>query len=69
MSAYQTDQFARDAIDLILKRNATRQANLGEEDTEEMKALKQEAKDIWEEDLKIITVIDPEFWGVIREQE
>lgn len=66
MSAYHTDQFARAAIDLILKRNATRQANLGIESTEEER---READKIWQEDLIIITVIDPEFWGVIQEQE
>lgn len=67
MSAYHTDQFARDAIDIILKRNATRQAHQGIEDTQEMRTRKKKDALAWEEDLIIITVIDPEFWGVIQE--
>jgi hypothetical protein len=35
MSLYTTDQFAREAIDILLKRNAARQANLGIESTDE----------------------------------
>lgn len=66
MSLYHTDQYVREAIDLILKRNAKRQANLGVESTPEER---EHARNVWDEDLKIINVIDPEFWGVIQEQE
>ena len=64
MSKYNTDQFAREAIDILLKRNAARQANLGtESEPEERESVKKE----WNENLKIISVLDPEFWGVIQE--
>ena len=64
MSLYTTDQFAREAIDILLKRNAARQANLGTESEPEEREL---ASVTWREDLKVISVIDPEFWGVIQE--
>jgi hypothetical protein len=64
MSLYNTDQFVREAIDILLKRNAARQANLGtESEPEEREFVKKE----WNENLKIISVLDPEFWGVIQE--
>ena len=66
MSLYHQDQFVREAIDLILKRNAKRQANLGTESTDQER---ESARLIWAEDLKLISVIDPEFWSVIHEQE
>jgi len=66
MSLYKTDQFAREAIDILLKRNAARRANLGTESTEQEHEY---ARLIWSEDLKVINVIDPEFWGVIQGQE
>lgn len=66
MSLYRTDQFAREAIDILLERNASRRANLGTESTEQEH---ESARLIWSEDLKVISVIDPEFWGVIQEQE
>jgi len=66
MSLYRRDQFAREAIDILLKRNAARQANLGTESEDEEREF---ARVTWSEDLKIISVIDPEFWGVIQEQE
>ena len=51
MSLYNTDQFVREAIDILLKRNAARQANLGtESEPEEREFVKQE----WNENLKII---------------
>jgi hypothetical protein len=64
MSLYATDQFAREAIDILLKRNAARQANLGTESTDEER---ESTKQDWRDSLKIISVIDPEFWGVIQE--
>jgi hypothetical protein len=64
MSLYTTDQFAREAIDILLKRNAARQANLGIESTDEARL---SVKEDWSDSLKIISVIDPEFWGVIQE--
>ena len=66
MSLYKTDQFVREAIDILLKRNAARRANLGTESEDEER---ESARLIWAEDLKLISVIDPEFWSVIHEQE
>ena len=66
MRRYHQDQFVREAIDLILKRNAKRQANLGTESTDPEREF---ARVTWNEDLKLISVIDPEFWSVIQEQE
>tara|TARA_R110002126_G_scaffold240363_1_gene383592 strand:- start:288 stop:482 length:195 start_codon:yes stop_codon:yes gene_type:complete len=64
MSLYKTDQFVREAIDILLKRNAARQASLGtESEPEDRLSVKQD----WKDSLKIISVIDPEFWGVIQE--
>jgi hypothetical protein len=66
MSLYHTNQGIREAIDRILKRNASRQANQGTETTDEQKL--RDAK-LWTHDLMEIGKLDPEFWSVIKEQE
>lgn len=64
MSRYHQDQFVREAIDILLKRNAARRANLGTESEDEEREF---ARVTWNEDLKLISVIDPDFWSVIQE--
>ena len=64
MSRYHEDEYVREAIDIILKRNAKAQANLGTESEDKERV---SVKDYWSDSLKIINVIDPEFWGVIQE--
>ena len=66
MSLYHTNTGIREAIDLILKRNAKRQANQGTETSDEQKL--RDAK-LWTHDLMEIGKLDPEFWAVIKEQE
>jgi len=55
---YYTNQGIREAIDRYLKKNASRQANLGMESTTEERA--QAAKE-WENDLMEIAKLDNEF--------
>ena len=66
MSLYHTNQGIRESIDLILKRNATRQANQGTDTTDEQRF--RDAK-LWGHDLMEIGKLDPEFWSIIQEQE
>jgi len=66
MSLYHTNIGIREEIDRILKGNAKRQANLGTESTDDELW---RAKKLWDADLLTIGTLDPEFWGVIYEQE
>jgi hypothetical protein len=66
MSLYHTNEGIREAIDLILKRNASRQANQGTDTSDEQRF--RDAK-LWTHDLMEIGKLDPEFWAVIKEQE
>lgn len=55
---YRENQGIREAIDLHLKRNASRQANLGRSSTKEERLAADAA---WETDLLEIEKLDPEF--------
>lgn len=58
MSLYKTNQGIRELIDAYLKRNASRQANLGMSSTKEERA---EADRLWQMDLIEISKLDSEF--------
>jgi len=55
---YHENQGIREAIDRYLKRNASRQANLGVESTTEERA---QAAKAWDNDLIEIAKLDTEF--------
>lgn len=66
MSCYHTCGCAKKFIDMFLKRNATRQANLGKSSTPEDRA---EADREWFEDLEWIELLDPEFAKLLRVEQ
>ena len=65
MSLYHTNQGVRESIDLILKRNAKRQANLGTESTDDEKY---RAAKLWTADLMEISKLDSEFAQMLHAQ-
>ncbi len=62
---YHENQGVREEIDRYLRRNASRQANLGVTSTREERA---EADAAWERDLLEIEKLDPEFAKVVHAQ-
>ena len=68
MSKYHDNQETREAIDELLRQNATIQANLGLEHAKNSIERKQ-AKTDWSELLKQIRKLDPEFARVVELQE
>ena len=58
MSAYHDNLGIREEIDRLLKRNASRQANLGIESTDEER---KGAAKLWESDLMEIAKLDPQL--------
>lgn len=65
---YNTDPETREQIDVLLKRNATIQANLGIEHSKNSEERKQ-ARAEWRELLKQIRVLDPEFAKIVALQD
>lgn len=65
---YYEDPEAKEAIDTILSKNATLQANLGTEHAKDSPERKH-AKAQWREWLKEIRAIDPDFAKRVQEQE
>lgn len=68
MSKYHDNLETREAIDELLRQNATIQANLGTEHAKNSPERKQ-AKSDWRELLKQIRKLDPEFARVVELQE
>jgi hypothetical protein len=62
---YKENPITRDAIDKLLKKNASIQANLGTDSTEVELF---EAKIQWAEILRQIRSLDPEFADVVQAQ-
>lgn len=62
---YRENQGVREEIDRYLKRNASRQANLGRSSTKEQRL---EADRAWESDLLEIEKLDPEFAKAVHAQ-
>ena len=63
--SYQTNPITREAIDKLLKKNASIQANLGTDSTEMERF---QAKIKWAEILREIRSLDPEFAEVVQAQ-
>lgn len=63
--SYQTNPITREAIDKLLKRNASIQANLGTDSTELERF---EAKIKWTEILRDIRKLDAEFAEAVEPQ-
>ena len=62
---YRENQGVREEIDRYLKKNASRQANLGMSSTKEERL---EADAAWETDLLEIEKLDPEFAKAVHAQ-
>tara|TARA_R110002126_G_scaffold291316_1_gene451657 strand:+ start:1276 stop:1470 length:195 start_codon:yes stop_codon:yes gene_type:complete len=62
---YDTNPITREAIDKILQRNASNQANLGTESTDLERF---ETKVKWAELLREIRTLDPEFAEMVQPQ-
>lgn len=65
---YNTDPETRAQIDVLLKRNATIQANLGIEHSKNSEE-RRNARAEWRELLKQIRVLDPEFAKIVSLQD
>jgi hypothetical protein len=65
---YNTDPETREQIDVLLKRNATIQANLGIEHSKNCEE-RRNARAEWRELLKQIRVLDPEFAKIVALQD
>ena len=66
MSAYHDNLGIREEIDRLLKRNASRQANLGIESTDEER---KGAAKLWESDLMEIAKLDPQLAETLHAQD
>jgi hypothetical protein len=62
---YDTNPITREAIDKLLKKNASNQANLGTESTDLERF---ETKVKWAELLREIRTLDPEFAEMVQPQ-
>ena len=62
---YDTNPITREAIDKLLKKNASNQANLGTESTDLERF---ETKIKWAELLREIRTLDPEFAEMVQPQ-
>jgi hypothetical protein len=65
---YNTDPETREQIDVLLKRNATIQANLGIEHSKNSEE-RRNARAEWRELLKQIRILDPEFAKIVALQD